>query len=798
MTPEEIAQQESIKRMSEGQNTAAKTMQRLVDVMEDLEDDVKRRARIDADATKSFLSFERAVKSGKTRWVDATETIAQLAEQIEEVTDADKKRELEKKLDYARDKSATAQRNKFLVDSFGELAKGVFNAGTGITKSVINSYQSGANAFETFGDATNAGLDATNNSVQGVAKAGAAGALALGALGVVSGGTAVALAAVVGVAAEVFNSFNDLAKYGISVAVKEITATADAYSKATKAGAVFTDGINGIRNGAAEAGLTMTQMAKLISENSPGLAQYGGTVTRGMEAFKQLNKAMLPARTGLIALGYSIEEISAGTMEYMATIGSVSNRQRTDYTNLAKETDQYLTNLKVISAFTGKDAKKAEEEAQRRSTQAAVQAKIMRSANPEQELLRYKNALKMAGPGMEDAVDQLYVTGTAVGEAGLALSQLPATANTIYNIVDTIGDNSLSLKDQTTKLIGIQKENIDIRKQENIQASDQIGRVAILGGGLDKQAEIYSQQTEFANRISKLSGLSADEFQKQVLAIKEQGKKTDTDTGRYADLVVKGQQLHVRMQQELDVVITQFQKFAKVSDAVINGIQDALEKAGFAVGGPIPTANRPGMENTGGGAATGGAKVGSKPIAGPGAASGRTLMPAGTITKELTDVLSNSVFSNLVATSLNDKDHVAGSKHYEGKAADFSVKGLSPEEVISKITAIKQLGIEKVWAEDKSESTDWAKSIIQAGGNVKAVGKASAPHIHMELMAKGGITSGPSIAGEAGPEAVVPLPDGRNIPVRMDTSELVAKLEELINVAKDQRDNSERMLHAVQ
>lgn len=35
------------------------------------------------------------------------------------------------------------------------------------------------------------------------------------------------------------------------------------------------------------------------------------------------------------------------------------------------------------------------------------------------------------------------------------------------------------------------------------------------------------------------------------------------------------------------------------------------------------------------------------------------------------------------------------------------------------------------------------------------------------LMAKGGITQGLSIAGEAGPEAVVPLPDGRSIPVTM-------------------------------
>jgi hypothetical protein len=35
-------------------------------------------------------------------------------------------------------------------------------------------------------------------------------------------------------------------------------------------------------------------------------------------------------------------------------------------------------------------------------------------------------------------------------------------------------------------------------------------------------------------------------------------------------------------------------------------------------------------------------------------------------------------------------------------------------------------------------------------------------------MAKGGITQGTSIAGEAGPEAVVPLPDGRTIPVAFE------------------------------
>ena len=41
----------------------------------------------------------------------------------------------------------------------------------------------------------------------------------------------------------------------------------------------------------------------------------------------------------------------------------------------------------------------------------------------------------------------------------------------------------------------------------------------------------------------------------------------------------------------------------------------------------------------------------------------------------------------------------------------------------------------------------------------------------IENFAKGGITDGVSIAGGAGPEAVVPLPDGKTIPVQIDASD---------------------------
>ena len=67
---------------------------------------------------------------------------------------------------------------------------------------------------------------------------------------------------------------------------------------------------------------------------------------------------------------------------------------------------------------------------------------------------------------------------------------------------------------------------------------------------------------------------------------------------------------------------------------------------------------------------------------------------------------------------------------------------------------------------------------------------------HIQKMAKGGITDGTSIAGEAGPEAVIPLPDGRTVPVKLDVGELISKMDQLIAVMMENRDFSEKIFQA--
>ena len=87
---------------------------------------------------------------------------------------------------------------------------------------------------------------------------------------------------------------------------------------------------------------------------------------------------------------------------------------------------------------------------------------------------------------------------------------------------------------------------------------------------------------------------------------------------------------------------------------------------------------------------------------------------------------------------------------------------------------------------------------LNAAGLLRQFGFTTVPGDpgHIQKMAKGGITDGTSIAGEAGPEAVIPLPDGRTVPVKLDVGELISKMDRLIAVMMENRDFSEKIFQA--
>ena len=172
------------------------------------------------------------------------------------------------------------------------------------------------------------------------------------------------------------------------------------------------------------------------------------------------------------------------------------------------------------------------------------------------------------------------------------------------------------------------------------------------------------------------------------------------------------------------------------------------------------------------------------------------------ISQSLYDILLSSSLSGKTITSLRR----GGGAHSTGKAADLRLRDTPDEEALSllnqmlgrvKDQTLRFAQIETGGDVEKAKQLQAAFKAIGGDPN-KIVTDGTGYHLHIEALAKGGITSGVSIAGEAGPEAVIPLPDGRTVPVKMDTGELGSKMDTMIALLRDQLDNSGRMLHAIQ
>jgi len=814
MTPEEQAQQDSLKKMADGQDKAAVTLKRLMDAMEDLEDPVKRQARLLKDSERNFTSLDRAIKSGRTRWVDATQAIENLRETIEELDESEEKAAKKKQLAEVTDIAKRAQYNKLLIDGVGGLAKALVGAGVGVTKSLITSYQSGASAFQTYGDAMSAGIDQGTQTAKGFAAATGAGALALGALGVISGGTAVALGAIVGVAADVIASFNDLAKFGIQVAVKELEATSKAYNDASKAGAFFVDGIMEFRHAGPEAGLTMIQFSKLITENGEKFAQFGGSVINGVKGFRELGSNMKAAREDLIKLGYSVEEIASGALDYAAMVSSVSKTQRTDYANLAVESTKYLENLKVITAFTGEDAKRAKEAADRAATDAAVDARLRKEEAENNVNVRAKFEAMMMGipPQLRESYKQAYgMYGSITGENAMLMTQSNTAMQDMNQTIAAVSDRNKDATAVTKEQLALQKQHAAQTRDEFAANQQSLGMAASANGQYRETAQALRDLNDYFNRINK--GESPEKIRESLTHISKLGG----DTGNYAKLIADSQDLHIRMQNELDAVIIQFQNFAKVTDSVIEGIQNALSKAGYFVpqsrpapgtgsapstsvtgevdqsnlgGGPQPVTPTPvpvPAPGTSGTSTTSGGKLQPySPVAGL-LSNGR--IGGGGITPELQGLLTKMGvdFQGATLTSLNDADIFPdhkNSKHGQGMAVDFVPRGFEPLMANQYVDILKRNGFKFAQVERKGQRN--------ANGTI-----ATGDHVHAEL-AQGAIVD-PSAGGtnvtvaEAGKrELITPLHNGR-LPGMDD---MIGRLDEMIRVLKDHKDISKDLLTA--
>ncbi len=724
----------------------------------------------------------------------------------------------------AKEKKYQADRQK--IENLNRTAgEKVVNSLTSFAKASVATTQSVYNSNDAF-----TAVIPTLQSVSSAFKAVSTAVFSAGSAIPVVGGLSEAAGKVMGAAIDVATQ---VAEMQIQNAQKYV----DTYVSLSKAGVTFGGALEDMRQSANNAGMSLSDYSKFVTANTKHLATFGGSVENGVNVVSRLSDGIAKGNPKLLAMYGSISELTSGTADYYAMLASSGTLVNKSNTDLTKGAVEYLYNMRELSDLTGKSAEALKTENENRMKSAAYQLAVSGMQGEQQQNLMSAMSQIQAkyGDDMAKYAQEYIATGGRVTSKASLQTQafMSEHALTVRQILGTITQSSAAFKDQSAKIISDRANvnNAEIKQRRDMlelqaggaagnEVLELINRVSAASlSSLNAQKDTADAQATHDRERAKAASAATLSFTDAInglnkfkMTIDEQTEKTLPQVGTLVSSLLKVQtQINEVIGKNLvnivdDYAIPAIRSFAdSLTDIIGGGGQEVsttrkwLDYGGTAIGavaGGLGLGALTGGIGVVGGAAAGGmagsaignkiadwmgldqAKSSGLNIKSPEAVAGGPVDPA------LLDKAQKlqQMFPGGRFTSLNDAYHQENkpnSKHTEGKALDFtlpaSIKG-DREAGKQIVASIKDLGF---------------STVIDEYNNPSA--KATGGHIHAAL-AKGGVTKGPSLAGEAVPEAVVPLPDGRTIPVKLDSSAIVEKLDELIYLMRAQNGTSERLL----
>ena len=629
----------------------------------------------------------------------------------------------------------------------------------------------------------------------------------------------------------------------------------DTYTGLSKVGVNFGGSLDSMIDAAGQGGLSLMNYQKFVNASTDSLKLMGGTMDQAAGRILKMSQSALRNNERLLVEYGGYDQVADALANFTGMLTKAGVDTVAIQNKLNTTSASYLESLKIMEAITGKTAKEQQAEQDEAMQNVAFQRKlrdIAATEGPEAAAAMTQTLTEVSatfGKAGADYYKELAATGRVVSENNqLYRNFMPAMASTI----DGMNQNRIAYgkeKDGVEKRI--KANGALIRANEgnmkaNDKANEALGSLAYVikdgvVGTVNTASADYLSATDkrigyeeaAAKAIAKQKDDEGQATKGAANAIKKQnetGQKMDkmaqSQIGKMGDLVVTLNDLQVKLIETfgpklttaVDLFASGLKKIAKslgVAEATTLSDKIKAELAGNEVrdmDGNL-VAGSAGRSATGEAtkratAFTQNAKTNESQLVVSQADLAKTLKlknPQGDVqgegkTLDAATIRAAAVVQDLFGdsfggiTGMNDRFHQdRNSDHNKGSAFDFVLNqapaseedGERLKEMITAQLGAKGLKVKQIIDEYNHPSSG-------------AVGNG---HFHvalekLEKFAKGGITSGPSLAGEAGPEAVVPLPDGRTIPVKMDNSDLIEAIRELISVAKEQRDNSEKLLWA--
>lgn len=283
----------------------------------------------------------------------------------------------------------------------------------------------------------------------------------------------------------------------------------------SSSGASFNNSLIEMRSSAISAELNLSEFAGLVSSNTESLRFLGTTVTTGIAEFNKLNKELKDVGewTNLKEMGFTVEEINEGLLDYSSLIGRLGLRQRMTTEQLATSAAEYLRQLDGLAKITGRTRKELEAQVRQLSEDAAFRALQNQFEEGSEQFKNFRSSMALisglpesVASGLRDLADGIPQT-----EEGVAL--LAAAGPQIREAMLQIADGA----DPQVLIDALSGAGADIERFANLEGQAR----AVFISQLRQQNPVLADILDSATRLQEVGTANLEE------ALQEQSRRDE-------------------------------------------------------------------------------------------------------------------------------------------------------------------------------------------------------------------------------------------------------------------------------
>jgi len=636
----------------------------------------------------------------------------------------------------------------------------------------------------------------------------------------------------------------------VAAANEQSDALFDGYTKLTKFGAGFDTGLDGVYRVNQQLGYSTREVEKfvgILSKNRQVFPMFRGTVTRGVTAYGDLVDSLREFETEFRVLGLSVDDVNISVANYLQVQTMIGMSQRQDLDQLSRGAYNYIQQQMLVTRLTGQNAD-AQRAAEEQMNNNAVFQVVQRE-------LRLKYQAAMAA---EDTAEAARIQ-SQMNENRKLILMTPADAQ--KGLMDAMGgfvgasedaQRSLLLMPEATRMAMEQRHRavdiLDVGSKESRERMDQFSNSLAALGLFEGVFGSYVGAREM-DLLTTRQSLAAREAEAQAQI--DERKQIKDSTSAIAATVVEQRRSREAFEDAINLGMNSATAAMRGLTAAANAAAQATGQIAGTTTPGRPTSGRPttavGTSAVGAAATTGAAPGAARPgspqalldlIGRVESRSDYNMLVGGRSKPELTNmtVLEVLKFQSSMRGLLGLESSAVGKYQIiQGTLSDLVKTGaVSLDEQFSPATqdrlAIALLnrrgyqrylqGAMTVHEFADRVAMEWAsfpmpngRSFYAGVGSNKALVDRSTVVSTLQGYRFGGVAEGPDsgyVVELHGTEAVVPLPNGRSIPVDMpdftagvhaQTDAIVeqnSRLDDLIKIMRTRNQISEKILRAYQ